>query len=153
MSMPESTKIDLRLAANAEEPYKLTVGEDFFASLDQDEITGGELAVEVEVRRYGKGYKIKYSLQGHVRALCDRCLEEIDYPMEAEDERLVGADEDCRPEDYDEILNSARDEANYSLAWPIYEIAELALPMHRVHPEGECNPQALETLGRYSAGN
>lgn len=152
MLRPDSTKLNLRQASISEEPYKLTVGDSFFNNLDQDEIEGGELSVEVLVKKYGEGYKLGYSIKGHVSVLCDRCLTEIEYPIDVEDERLIGVEEGCNADEYDEVLTSGKEETEYSLEWPIYEITELSLPMQRVHPDGECDEQATEILRKYSAG-
>lgn len=151
MLRPDSTKLNLRTASTTESPYRLTVEDSFFSNLDQEEIEGGKLSVEVWVKKHGEGYKIKYSIKGNVAVLCDRCLTEIEYPVEVDDERLVGVEEGCSPEEYDEVLTSGREEMEYDLSWPIYEIVELSLPMQRVHLEGQCDEKATELLKQYSA--
>ena len=151
MLRPDSTKLNLRTAATAETPCKLIVEDSFFTNLDQEEIEKGKLSVDVWVKKYGEGYKIKYSIKGVVSVLCDRCLTEIEYPIEVEDERLIGVEESGTTDEYDEVLTSGKEEMEYDLSWSICEIVELSLPMQRVHPEGQCDEKAIEILKLYSA--
>ena len=60
-----------------------TVSDEFFDD-EKPDIEGGDLNVDVEVRRLGDGYSIDIRLDGTVRVVCDRCLGMLDMPVEAE---------------------------------------------------------------------
>ena len=70
---------------------------------------------------------------------CDRCLDPLVLPVEAEETVKV---KDADPDEGDDVEMYYL-EANcpyFELSWPLYEIIETAHPLQRVHPENECNP-------------
>lgn len=113
----------------------LTLDEAFFASLEQEEILGGLLAINLIVqKRAGNAYEINYAINGHVDVNCDRCLHPLSYPIDFEGSILV----DAYDEDGYELLDR---EGSYDATWDIYEAILLELPLQRCHEEGQCDPE------------
>ena len=136
--------IDLGAMPEGEKEYHYHVDDAFFGSLEQDEILRGEAEVKVVLRCHGDEVLLKLSCAGAVAVTCERCLDEVVLPVEAEDEvLLVLADHD---EDGEDRVLIDRRNTVFDLGWLIYEIIETSLPLVRRHPEGECNPQMEELL-------
>ncbi|MBO4466670.1 MAG: hypothetical protein J5745_01020, partial [Bacteroidales bacterium] len=72
-------------------------------------------------------------LTGFVTVPCDRCLEPLQVPVE---------------EDPSEEFKTELVKEDWDLSQAVYDYICLALPMQRVHPEGECNPDTVRFLGQ-----
>lgn len=150
MSSSETITIDLRNLENAPIDLQLTLGDSYFAALDQDEILGGEVRVAVSAKAVaGDSFLFRISVAGKVRVLCDRCLEEVTLPVETTEQMALryGAETDAADESYDVtvIPFSAN---TYDLSWDIYEFIALALPIQRTHADGECPEDMTQYLVR-----
>lgn len=150
MSSSETITIDLRNLANAPIDLQLTLGDSYFAALDQDEILGGEVHVAVSAKAMaGDSFLVSVKAEGEVRVACDRCLEEVTLPIETTEQMVLryGDESDAADEAYDVtvIPFSAN---TYNLSWDIYEFIALALPIQRTHADGECPEEMTQYIVR-----
>ena len=147
MPSTETLKKDLRELAKRGETQTISLTDSFFQELDQDEITGGDLQVKLNVRETaGDIFEVSIVIDGQVVVLCDRCLDELTLPVGVEDKlKIYAGNEDLIPDD-DDIRVLEGSGYVYDFSWDIYELAELSLPLQRVHKEGECNPEMMERL-------
>ncbi|MCQ2370062.1 MAG: DUF177 domain-containing protein [Paludibacteraceae bacterium] len=125
------------------------IGNEFFATDDKQEIEGGDLSVSVTAKRLGEGFSLDISLKGKVTVLCDRCLNPLDIEIEATDSVRV-KDFDGMEYDDDDLLVMQVAETGVDLEWRIYEMASLALPMQKVHKDGECDKKMTDILNGYA---
>ena len=121
----------------------------------QEPSSQGNAAVEVEARAVKSGHYIGVDLdiQGHVTVACDRCLEDLQLPVEAHPAFSVKFGEEASSEEEmregsREILFLSASDAELDLSQAIYDYVCLSLPMQRVHAEGECNPDTVRFLGQ-----
>lgn len=138
--------IHLAQAAAAAETSEIVLGNDFFTQLEQDEIVGGELHVNLKVKATaGNIYELTFRIEGHAIVLCDRCLENLTIPISVNDTIKV---KDDIPEESDasDMLYTTLGSTTYDATWDLYEIVETALPLQRVHPIEECNPEMVNRL-------
>lgn len=145
----DKLKISLKDISRTACSLEFSVGDAFFSELDQDEILGGEVKVNMVVREVaGEIFRLNFSFSGVVRVLCDRCLEEMETMVEGEDSlRLCYEDNELAAEvaDSDVVMISPR-ATEYNYAWELYEMIALALPMQRVHRPEDCNSEMLEQI-------
>lgn len=148
MSNSETITIDLRKATDAPLDLQQTLGTTFFAALDQDEILGGEVRVEIKVKATaGDSFNVSINAEGVVSVACDRCLEEVSIPVCTEAQMVLR---------YGDTTNDADGSADvtvipftattYDLSWDIYEFICIALPLQRVHKDGECNEEITQYI-------
>lgn len=131
--------IDLPAAVRCGQPSDFELGDAFFKALDQDEITGGSLCVRAKVRElHGEVFHVDYHIAGTVRTLCDRCLEDVSFEVELDDEVNIYTDGEEHDDDMARSL-SPRSKV-YDAGWDVYEAVEVSLPLQRVHPDGKCGP-------------
>ncbi len=146
MTTNEHLIIGLRDVEKAAQERTFHLTDDFFQHLDQEEIVGGNVAVTVSVRTAAGGsFRFAYHIEGQVRVVCDRCLEEVSLPVVFDDVVKVCNDDDY--EDNGEAVVIPSSQLTYDMAWDIYELIDVHLPLQRVHPEGECN---ADMLSRFS---
>ncbi|MCD8304715.1 MAG: DUF177 domain-containing protein [Prevotellaceae bacterium] len=128
-----------------EEAYCWEVDDSFFAQMG-GELQRGRLSVDMKSRKLtASDFELKFRLRGDVEVECDRCLEPMRQPVDGESELLVRIGE--RDGDDGETVTTADGEVD--LAWNVYEMIALSLPMRHVHPEGECKGAVAEALSRY----
>lgn len=140
--------VELRSLKKFPHLEQFTVGDEFFDD-EKPDIEGGNLNVEVEVRKLGEGYSLDISLAGTVKVTCDRCLGVLEMPVEADMQLRAKDDDGLEYDDEDLVLMNPAD-TGVDIEWNIYEMAELALPIQRVHDEGECDEQMAEVLDSYT---
>ena len=125
--------------------FTFDINDDFFADMDYSEVKQGKVTVELEVLREELMLTLSFHVKGQVRVPCDRCADEFDIPIQSEQVFYIklGAEE---VEESDDVAVVPAEEHAYDVRSLIYEYIILSIPMHRVHPEGECNPQVLALL-------
>lgn len=146
--MPSMEKIivDLHELATSGQKLNVSLEDDFFKGLEQDEILGGDVEAQLSAREgAGEIFEVSMSAKGFVRVVCDRCLDELILPVQAEDVIEIGSEqlEDMRVADM-RLLQKG--EFRRDLGWCLYELIELSLPLQRTHEINECNPDMVKFL-------
>jgi len=113
--------------------YEWLAGDEFFKSFENSEVLYADLQVCAELSYSGYTATLKCSVNGSVTVVCDRCLEDLELPVETEFE--LGADEIDLSNDID-------------LRQDIYDYVCTSLPMQKVHPDGDCNSETIKYLGK-----
>lgn len=146
-------KIDLRQASQAEQPFVCELEDDFFSSLEQDEIVGGHLHLSICVKENASGcFLLRLHLEGEVVVSCDRCLANLALPVLTDSEVKVCTDDiDVNPDEDVKVLNGMG--YTYDASWDVYEAALLALPLKRVHKLSDCDPAMTARLVQKPVGD
>ena len=128
--------------------FRLRAGKEFFESFENPEILDAELSVAVSIERTGHEYEVDCDLEGKLTVACDRCLEDLDIPVD-EHPRLrfrIGGEAGEEASDARESVDLAPSATELDLRQVVYDYACLAVPLHKVHPDGACNPDTLRYL-------
>ncbi|MCM1109494.1 MAG: DUF177 domain-containing protein [Clostridium sp.] len=134
------------------ETRRFAVDNEFFAVVGSSEIHGGDVDVEMIVRKSAGGtFLLDFVLRGEVTVTCDRCLEDMNCEIDAEHELRVAFGEAY--EDEGDCVKVPEDDGSLNVAWHIYEFIALELPLQRVHEDGDCNPAMMQILERHAAGS
>ena len=146
--MNESFVIPVSGLAQGVTEFRLTAGNAFFASYGNPEILGASVSVAVLARKAGRTVDIDLSMEGLVSVPCDRCLEELSLPVSATALLRVGAggQEDGEEVDGREIVLADAPDGGLDLSQVVYDYVCTSLPLHKVHPDGGCNPAAGKYL-------
>ena len=147
MCNSERFKIDLKGLQDDTTSLDYDLDDSFFGALDDVEIHSGALHVSVSIRKATGFFELQFHSEGTVRIPCDRCLDEMDQPIEADNQLIVRLG--SRNAEEDDTVVVAEEEGILDLSWFIYEFIVLAIPIKHVHAPGKCNPamtQALEEL-------
>ena len=120
----------------------------FFGNSGNTDILDADLEVDVHVEKAVRFFGVDASIRGWVKVLCDRCLEELTLPVETSFRLSVKFGENAETADAGdrEIVMIPDGSSELDLAQFVYDYTCISLPMRRVHPEGECNPEALKYL-------
>lgn len=127
--------------------YKLT--NDFFAKIDDPDIQKGKLDAVVEVKKTGETFELNFNITGVIQISCDRCLDDMDQPIETQSKLYVKFGKEFS-EEGDNIVIIPFDESEINVAWFIFEFIALNVPMKHVHPYGKCNKAMTSKLKEVS---
>lgn len=128
------------------------VGKEFFRRFENTEIIDADIVADVVAEKSGSYLGVDCSLSGTLTVPCDRCMEDVVLPVDAQALLSVkfGAEpvseEEITVSDEREIVYLPEEGADMDLSQTVYDYACLSLPMQRVHEEGKCNPEALKYL-------
>ena len=88
--------------------------------------------------------------KGVVIVSCDRCLDDMEQPVES-DNRLVVKFGKEYSEENDEIVIIPEEEGKINIAWFLFEFIALSIPMKHVHAPGKCNKAMASKLRQHTA--
>lgn len=146
----ESFKIDLKGLKDGDTCFSFNLGDDYFTAIDAQEVSKGDVNVELTIHRTGERYfDLDFHIAGEVTVQCDRCLDDMSLPVDTE-HRLVAKFGEEYSED-DDLVTVAEDDGELDTAWFIYEFIALSLPLKHVHEPGKCNSAMIKTLEEHSA--
>jgi len=141
--------LDLKGIRAEEEKASYLLGTDFFAGRDESPIKDGNVRVDVLVKKVAGDFKLTFSSQGSVVVTCDRCLDDLSVPVDAESSLVVKFGPEYR-DDGDDVVIVDEKEGTLDLADLLYQLVALELPLQHMHAEGECNPDMLNVLKAHS---
>jgi uncharacterized metal-binding protein YceD (DUF177 family) len=122
----------------------------FFANIDGEEIQKGKVKISLTVTKKAGMFNFAFNINGIVVVPCDRCLDDMDFPVETTARLIVKFGKDYS-EESDEIVVIPEAEGIINLAWFLYEFVALAIPIKHVHAPGKCNKQMTSKLKKHSA--
>ena len=144
----ETLKIDLKGLKEVETTREFDLDDQFFAALDGSQLEHGSLHVSVSIRKMTGFYELSFHTEGTVTITCDRCLDDMQQPIAADD-RLTVKLGNTYSED-DDTVTIDENEGILDLAWYIYEFTMLAIPIKHVHAPGKCNSAMTQKLEELS---
>ena len=125
--------------AAGERNFLSHAGLEFFQKFGNTEILDADVNVEIRVVKDGRNkVEADLHLEGTVTVPCDRCLDPVAIPVVA---------------DPSETLTPGAGEVEWDLSQAVYDFVCLSLPLQRLHPEGECDPDTVRFLSHKEHGN
>ena len=125
--------VDLKGMADDTVSYFWQPDNNFFSAVRGPEIKHGLLDVALRVKRTSGTYELDFQLKGEVEVLCDRCLEPMSCPIDAQATLKVVMGEEYT--DDGEVVTVPERDGSINVAWNIYEFAALQIPLRHVHQE------------------
>lgn len=134
--------------------FSWKAGAEFFRNFDNKDIKDAEILVDVEVEKSGTYLGIDAEVSGNLTVACDRCGVDVSLPVRSRisqsikfgTEPVSGEEIVVSEEDERETVYLPEDGGELDMSQTVYDFACLALPMKKVHPDGECDPVALRFL-------
>ena len=143
--------IPLNGLAAGETRFSWQAGKEFFDSFENSEILDAHLDADVRVEKSGRYIGVDCDVRGEVTVECDRCLDELDLPVDVEIMLSVkyGNEEssDDPHQGEREVIFIPDTDAEMDLSQIIYDYVCLSLPMQRMHEPGECDPEVMKCYG------
>jgi len=141
-------KIDIKGLAAGRHQYSFHIDGAFFEAYENDTISDADIDVNAVLVKEAGFMAVEMDISGRVTVPCDRCLADLELPVEVEQKfsvRFSGMapeDEGCAD---DEIMVTG-DGAEVDLSQVIYDYVCTALPIRKVHEDGKCDPEMMEKM-------
>ena len=84
MAKTESYKIELKGLSDGTYEYDFHLDDNFFVAVEDAEVAKGDVGVHLTIKKIEGNFDFKFLLKGVVKVQCDRCLDEMDCQIEAE---------------------------------------------------------------------
>lgn len=149
--MKKDSQYDINIARLADKTHHFAFDLDrsFFELFDQELIPDGNVHADITLTKTERLITVDFDLQGTVRQICDRSLDDYDQEIDAQEQLLVRFGEQAQELD-DNVLQITPDTQTLPLAQHLFDYIGLALPMKKLHPrfqnEPDENPDADATL-------
>lgn len=129
--------------------FNYVLGDDFFEAVNGPEVKQGNVNVSLSVIHASSAFELDFRIDGKVTVTCDRCLDDMEIPVETENKLIVTFGE-AYAETSDEHVTVSEEEGFINVAWYIYEFIALAIPIKHVHEPGGCNEMMASKLEELS---
>lgn len=130
--------------------YEYHLGKTFFTNMESEDIHDADLTVRLTVVHKNGLYSLSFAIEGTVTLICDRCLDDLEFPIDATYAINVKYGEDYN-DDADDLLVIPESDNYLNVAYMIYDTVALAIPIKHVHPMGKCNRQMSQMLKKHRA--
>jgi uncharacterized metal-binding protein YceD (DUF177 family) len=144
----EQLKIDLKALKDDVSVVEVDLDDRYFSALDGSQLEHGSLHVSASIRKMAGFFEFLFHTEGTVTVTCDRCLDDMEQPIEADNKLMVRLG-DTYSEDDDNVTVD-ENEGILDLSWFIYEFTMLAIPIKHVHAPGKCNSAMTQKLAELS---
>ncbi|KAA6344467.1 hypothetical protein EZS27_007913 [termite gut metagenome] len=145
----DAYRIDLKGMQADSAGYEYLLDNLFFANIDGPEIRKGKVKVTVTIRKVSFTFELKFRTEGFVRVSCDRCLDEMEQPVESSGDKLIVKFGREYAEESDNLIIIPEKEGSINVAWFMYEFIATAIPMRHIHPPGKCNKAVISKLRKH----
>ena len=149
MSKLEQFNVDLKALSQGDNILSFVLDDAFFEAIEAPTVRRGRLQATLTIHRTEDYFDLDFHTEGLVTVACDRCLDDLEQPISADD-HLVAKFGTAYSED-DELVIVAENEGMLDVSWFIYQFVELSIPLRHVHAPGKCNPAMMKALEEHSA--
>ena len=125
--------------------YSYVLDNSFFEGYENEELREGKVDFEVILERRERMLLFTFTFQGMVKTTCDRCLGEMEIPVEGEEQLCVKFSDTETSED-ENVVYLPEGAYQIDLAQWMYEYVAVRMPIQKVHEEGKCDPEMLKFI-------
>jgi uncharacterized metal-binding protein YceD (DUF177 family) len=147
MSKFEIYNINLKDLKSETTRIEFVLDDAYFKKIDSPEVQKGNVNAKVTVVKKATTFELQFELEGTILIPCDRCLDDMEQPIQYKDKLQVKFGNRFAEEN--EIVIVPESEGSINIAWFLYEFIVLNIPMKHVHAPGECNKTMVTKLKRH----
>jgi uncharacterized metal-binding protein YceD (DUF177 family) len=134
--------------------YNWEIDKKFFDAFENAELNDASLTTELELEKQERMMILNFAIGGEVTVPCDRCLEDLIFPVEIKEAYYIKFGTE-RLEESEDVLVIPESEHQIDVSILINEYITLSLPLRRVHEPDEngkngCNEELLKKLEELS---
>lgn len=143
-------KLPLKSMPEGTQTFNYHLGKEFFANMESEDIHDADLNVDFTVDHKADIYALNFNIEGVITLICDRCLDNLEFPIDVNYAINVKYGDDYN-DDSDDLLIIPEGDNYLNVAYMIYDTVALAIPMKHVHQLGKCNRQMSQMLKKHRA--
>lgn len=136
---------------NGEHQFDFQVDDKLFVRFENEEIQNANLKLSAKIKRKSDDFLLFLDADGEFEMQCDRCLDYFLQTVNLHHEIVIRLDEKTNFNTDEDFVTLDRNEKHLDIAYFIYEMIMLSLPIRRVHPDDEngnsmCNPDVVKYI-------
>ncbi len=143
-------KVPLKSLPQGVHEFKYRLDKTFFINMESDDIHDADVSVQLKLNHKADIYDFCFTVEGEVTLQCDRCLDDLIFPISTSYHIVVKYGEDY-DDSSDDLLVIPESDNSLNVAYMLYDTVALAIPIKHVHPTGKCNRQMSAMLRKHSA--
>lgn len=143
-------KLPLKTLPHGSHTFDYKLQKQFFVDMESADIRDADIDVHVDVNYKGDLYEITLTVTGEITLICDRCLDDLQWPVDTTFHIFVKYGPDYN-DDSDELLEIPESDAELNIAYMMYDTVALTIPIKHVHPLGKCNRAMSSLLKKHRA--
>lgn len=143
-------KLRLKGMQEGKHHYDYHLGKDFFVNMENTDVHDADVTVGLDVDYRHGVYDLTATVTGTITLLCDRCLDDLIWPIETTYHVSVEYGDEYRDES-DELLVIPDSDDYLNIAYMLHDTVALTIPMRHVHPQGQCNRKMAAVLRQHRA--
>ena len=153
IEMPENKDfiIQIKGLQIGKHEYDFPIDGSFFKNFENSQILDADLDAEVLLEKGSGWMNVEADITGYVTVECDRCLEDVEIPMDFSCSMAVKFAKDLSDDDGDEFIIMDPADGELDLTQFLYDYVCLNLPLIKVHEDGECNEEMIARLESVNA--
>ncbi len=150
IDMKQINEFTISLSGNKEgtSEYNFKLDLSFFEHFEDQEVLDADVDVNMTLIKGINLFEMNFELMGNLTVACDRCLEPMVQDIDHEAKLIIKLGEEYQEIDDTVIIIPANDD-EINIASYVFEYAKLALPIQRIHEDGECNDEMLDQMRKY----
>jgi uncharacterized metal-binding protein YceD (DUF177 family) len=125
--------------------FDWNLDQSFFQGFLAEDILDADINAQVNLLKKERIMELTFTSKGKFKSYCDRCGDELWVDISSEEELLVRFSNETDLSG-DEVIFLDMAEYKLEISQYLFEFSYLALPVKRVHSEGECNQEVEEFL-------
>ncbi len=139
-------KLMLKTLPIGQHAFSYHLDKQFFMNMENADVRDANIDVALSVKHSNDVYALQFHLTGSIIVACDRCLDDLELPIDATYDLIVKYGDDY-DDSSDTILILPESDNYLNVAYMIHDTAVLAIPSRHVHPAGKCN-RAMSALNK-----
>ncbi|MCC8146306.1 MAG: DUF177 domain-containing protein [Bacteroidales bacterium] len=144
----DTYKIDLKGMQQDTQEYEYLLDNQFFTDIDSEEIQKGKVKAFITVTKIQDMYDLNFRMEGVIKIPCDRCLDDMDLPIDTTAKLIVKLGKEYA-EEGDDIVIVPESEGSINISWFMFEFIALTIPIKHSHGPGKCNKQMSSKLKKH----
>lgn len=137
--------------------YKWEISHKFFEAVDNSDIDDATIGVELNLEKQERMIICNFNITGSIIVKCDRCLDELELPVNSEETLYIKFGEDGE-EETDDVLFISESEYQIDVSNLINEYITLSIPLKKAHLSKKkgvsgCNKEIINKLKELSGKN
>lgn len=130
--------------------FRYDLDRQFFKNMESGDIRDAKIAVDLTVTYRNGVYDLKFVFKGAVTVACDRCLDDLELPVDTGYHVTVKYGDSYKDES-DEFIEIPESDNFLNVAYMMFDTVSLSVPIKHVHPLGKCNRAMSSLLKKHRA--
>lgn len=149
MHLPKEFVVKFSGLSLGKHDFEFEVNDSFFEHFNEPDFEKSSIGVSLQLEKKSTMLELDLEFHGTINVPCDRCTDMFDLDVKGGQHLIVKFGTE-QFDQTDDIIILEPEAYEFNVAPQVFELITLNLPLKKVHPEGECNREMLESIEKYA---